>query len=306
MLLRYSRITLLLFSIALLSCEDKIHPELQSAKAILVVDGWLNNKPEAQYIILTQTQPYFDNVIPSGVSGALVTVTSNKGNVFTFNEDQINPGRYKWNAPTKSLFGIVGDTYTLNISLNGETFQSKSRMGRVPVIDSLTYDSDKRIGSKDSLTRGQFWSTDPLGPGDAYWIRAYKNKVLLSKPSEINIAYDGGLNPGGDADGVIFITPVRRKINSRDVDDSGKQLSPIVPGDSLNVQIHSITQEAFNYLTQVITQTDRPGGFQELFSRPLANVSTNISNTNKSGSSVVGFFNVSAVSQLGKKYVKKK
>jgi hypothetical protein len=54
----------------------------------------------------------------------------------------------------------------------------------------------------------------------------------------------------------------------------------------------------------VAIQTDRPGGFAELFSTPLANVSTNITNANVNGSKAVGFFNVSAVSSAGKKYVK--
>jgi hypothetical protein len=51
----------------------------------------------------------------------------------------------------------------------------------------------------------------------------------------------------------------------------------------------------------VIIQTDRPGGFAELFSTPLANVSTNVTNLDPNGTKAVGFFNVSAVSGLGKK-----
>jgi hypothetical protein len=74
----------------------------------------------------------------------------------------------------------------------------------------------------------------------------------------------------------------------------------------VNVQIHSITLASFNYLSELTIQTDRPGGFSELFAKPLANVSTNITNANANGSKVVGFFNVAAVSSLGKRYTKKK
>jgi hypothetical protein len=68
------------------------------------------------------------------------------------------------------------------------------------------------------------------------------------------------------------------------------------------VEIHSLSEASFTYLTQVAIQTDRPGGFAELFATPLANVSTNITNVNATGTKVVGFFNVASVSGLGRKF----
>ena len=152
------------------------------------------------------------------------------------------------------------------------------------------------------ITRAEFWATDPLGPGDAYWIRTFKNGLLLNKPSELNIAFDAGFSIGGQSDGVTFITPIRRRINPNEQDEDGVPLNPIENGDSLQVQIHSITPQAFTYLNEVAIQTDRPGGFQELFATPLANVSTNVINTNANGSKVLGFFNVAAVSAAGKRF----
>jgi hypothetical protein len=293
---------LAVFAVALLACEDKISPTLETAAPVLVVDAWINNKPEVQAIILNQSQPYFEAVLPTGVSGAVVNVTDDKGKVYAFNEDDKTPGNYLWKPQPNEVFGSVGRKYKLTVVVNGETFESSSYMGRVPLIDSITFDTEKRTSADEWVTRGQFWATDPPGPGDTYFIRTYKNGILLAKPSEINVAYDAGFSAGGDTDGVTFITPIRRGINSNDQDANGKALSPIISGDSLNVQVHSITLAAFNYLNEVAVQTDRPGGFQELFARPLANVSTNISNTNPRGSTVVGFFNVAAVSMAGKRY----
>jgi hypothetical protein len=59
--------------------------------------------------------------------------------------------------------------------------------------------------------------------------------------------------------------------------------------------------EAFNFLDQVMVQTDRNGGFAELFSPPLSNVSTNVTNTDPSGRRALGFFNVSAVAGRGRR-----
>ncbi len=291
-------------SLALVSCEDKISPTLENAAPILAVDAWINNKPGKQVVVLSQTQGYFDATNPPGITGALVTIINNSGKVYSFVEDPLSVGNYVWMPAANEVFGPVGQSYTLAIQLNGESFRASSRMGRVPAIDSISFETEKRIGSLDSITRAAFWATDPVGSGDTYWIRSFKNGVPLSKPQEINIAYDGGFSAGGVADGVVFITPIRRRINAVDKDANGKQLSPIAIGDSINVQIHSVTLAAFDYLNQVSIQTNRPGGFQELFSTPLANVSTNVTNTNINGSKAIGFFNVSAVSTAGKRYKK--
>jgi hypothetical protein len=291
--------------IAISSCEDRISPTLEPAAPILVVDAWINNRHETQTVILMQSQQYFDNTLPPGVKGATVTISDDHGNVYPFIEDDKNPGYYLWKPSGNAVFGTVGYKYKLNVQTGGETFQSETKMGRVPPIDSITYDKQQRIGSKDSVVRGEFWAVDPVGAGDAYFIRTYKNGVLLNKPSEINIAYDAGFSQGGKTDGVTFITPIRRGINSNDQDANGKNLSPIVAGDSLNVQIHSVSVQAFTYLNEVSIQTDRPGGFQELFSKPLANVSTNVSNVNTDGPKALGFFNVAAVSSAGKRYKNK-
>jgi hypothetical protein len=303
---RYKINVLLLATLAVIifACEDKINPTLESAEPILVVDAWVNNLPEPQTIVLTTTQPYFENTLPKGVSGAVITVTDNQNKIYVFNETD-KAGYYSWKPTGSEVFGKIGNSYMLNVKLNGETFTANSKMGRVPPVDSITFETEKETGGTKMITRGEFWATDPVGVGDAYWIKAFKNGVLLNKPSEINFAYDAGFSPGGKTDGVRFITPIRRGINSRDKDESPGatgNLSPFTNGDSINVQIHSITYASFNFLNQLTIQTDRPGGFSELFARPLANVSTNIVNNNPNGSKAVGFFNVATVSSLGKRY----
>jgi hypothetical protein len=285
----------------LFSCEDVIHPTLQNAAPILVVDAWINDRSETQVITLSLTQPYFEGALPPPATGAVVSVIDDQGKVFAFAESSSSPGTYQW-TPTAFDVLTAGAAYKLTIDFASERFEASSLMGRVPSIDSITFDTDKQLGSGDEITRAEFWATDPQGVGDAYWIRTYKNGVPLRKPSEINIAFDAGLSIGGQTDGVTFIAPVRRRINSNDEDANGARLSPIVSGDSIQVQLHSITVAAFSYLNEVGIQTDRPGGFAELFSTPLANVSTNIANTNPAGGKAVGFFNVSAVSSAGKRY----
>jgi hypothetical protein len=300
--------TITIFAGILFSCEDKINPTLEKADPILVVDAWINNLAGEQTIALSLTQPYLENVLPTGVSGASITVTDNQGKIYSFKESDKTAGNYVWKPSGNEVFGKIGNSYSLTVKYKNETFQAVSKMGRVPVIDSITFETEKETGGTKMITRGDFWATDPEGVGDTYWIKSFKNGVLLNKPTELNFAYDAGFDPGGKADGVVFIPPVRRRINSVDADETPGgtgNLSPFSDGDSVNVQIHSITYASFTYLDEVELQTNRPGGFSELFSRPLSNVSTNITNVNPNGSKAVGFFNVAAVSSLGKRYKKK-
>ncbi len=294
-------------SIALASCEDVINPNLEQANAELVVEAWLNNKPGDQVINLTRTQSYFDNTLPTGVTGAMVKVEDSEGEVMNFLEDSKNKGSYRWSPATPGeAFGVVGNGYKLSVVLGGETFESVSYMGRVPELDSISFRFEKSSAflPENSYT-SEFWARDLPGSGDTYWIRTYKNDTLLNKPSEISLAFDAGFSQGGNFDGVAFIPPIRSSINPSNEDKDGNALSPYLPGDSVYVEIHSITYATFTYLNEVVIQTDRPGGFGELFASPLSNVSTNIANVNPKGSKVVGFFNVAAVAGLGRKLIVK-
>jgi len=305
----WSGLLTLLLGLFFLSCEQVINPTLQSASPVLVVDAWVNNKLTKQVILLTQTQPYFDDAQPTGVSGAVVTVADlNDGTIYSFIENSNKKGSYEW-APSSGSLGAIGHNYKLSIVLSGETFEASSHMGRVPPIDSITFEKDVRNVEKDKIRyQGQFWARDPAGIGDTYWIKAVKNDTLLNKPSEINVAYDQSFSAGGgaktgDKDSIEFIQPIRRGITPDNSNVDGNP-SPFWPGDSVYVEINSITLAAFNYLNEVKVQTDRPGGFSELFARPIANVSTNVTNVNPKGSAVMGFFNVGAVSARGQKFIK--
>jgi len=300
----YTSFSLIAIVFALTSCETVIHPELQKAEDVLVVDAWINNKAGAQTIKVMMTQPYFDSTLPPGVSGATVQVENlTSGKVMMFNESSTK-GDYVWNpATTSERVGNPGDEFRLTILAKGETYEALSYMGRVPVIDSITFKFEEKNAFLPDSYIAEFWATDPAGSGDTYWIRATRNDTLLNNAGDINLAFDAGFSAGGNFDGVDFIPPIRQGISPYDTKDN-KILSPYEPGDSVYVEINSITIGAFNYLTEVVTQADREGGFAELFATPLANVSTNINNANPNGKKAVGFFNVAAISGAGKRLKK--
>ncbi|MCF0059102.1 DUF4249 domain-containing protein [Dyadobacter sp. CY356] len=300
-----ARLLLISLSVLLCACEDEVTLDTGSAEPILNIDAWINNKAETQIINLTLTQDYFDNDnLPPVASGAKVQITDQDGKVFEFIEDSTSrTGAYRWEPVNGQVLGVVGNSYILEVSYKGNVYTASSTMKRVPPVDSMTLSFEEGSGMIDDMYRAEFWGSDFAGKGDTYWIRAYKNGRLLNKPSEITTAYDAGTSSGSGFDGVTFITPVRLGANANDLDDDDRPKSPLVNGDSIYVEIHSINLSAFQYLAEVVTQADRQGGISELFtSSPLANVSTNIKNKSAGSAAVVGFFNVAAVSGRGKKF----
>lgn len=280
------------------SCDDQIYPELEDAPEIVVIDAWINNKAEDQIVNVTRTQPYFENTESKGIAGAEVFIIDNEGTRFDFVEG--DNGAYTW-AYTTETFGAVGNSYTLTVNVEGKTYTSTSAMNRVPAVDSVTFEfNEKDTFIQEDYYLAQFWSRDPVGFGDTYWIKSYKNEEFLSKPGEINIAWDAGFSAGGAIDGLIFIPPIRESINPYDEkeDEEDVFVSPFSDGDSIYVEIYSITHAAHNFLGQLGVQTDRPGGFAALFDTPLSNIPTNITNTTDD-ELVLGFFCVSAVEGNG-------
>jgi len=282
------------------ACEDEITPRLEDAPSIVIIDAWINNKPEPQVIKVLKTQEYFDNSIPPGVSGATVQVADENLKVYDFVETA--PGEYTWTPEAGETFGEVGLQYGLNVEVDGVMYNSISKLNAVPPVDSISFTFEEEDGPFPAGYFAEFWSRDLLGEGDTYWIKTFKNGVYQGKPSEINIAFDAGFSNGGSIDNLIFIPPIRFGVNSFEEDENGDFQAPYSQGDSIYVELHAITNEAFFFLSEVAFQTNRPGGFAELFATPLSNVVTNIIPSDEKVE-VVGFFNVSAVSGKGKKLV---
>jgi len=275
------------------SCEDVIDVDLEEGESQLTVDAWLTDQPENQIITLTFTQPYFNNNEPSPALNAVVNVVDNEGNTYNFT-DADNNGTYIWtpSTPTETLCKL-DNSYTLTVVFDGETYQANSTVNRVPQIDSIFYEfRDDELGGGDGYYAA-LYARDLEGIGDCYWIRTFKNGQYLNKPNEINVAFDAGFSEGGNIDGLIFITPIREGINPEPNPDADEPEAPYAVGDEIRVELYSISQEAFFFFQEVITQLNNGG----LFAAPSANVSTNIRNVNPNSSKKpVGFFGTAAVS----------
>jgi hypothetical protein len=297
---------LFLITILLLgSCEDIIDLELEQNDSQLVVDAWLNDQAGSQVIKLRRTIGYLDNSFTPEVTGASITVADINVSDSTINqlyifEDEDNDGDYVWTPSTPDERMIQeGQDYGLLIDLDGDQYVSLSKANRTIPIDSIAYEfRESEVGQPDGIY-AQIYAQDAVGEGDVYWIKTFKNGSFLNKGQEMNLAYDGAFGPGSNSDGILFITPIRFGINR--VADSGDEaiddddVPPYEIGDSIRVEIHSLTPEAFVHLVQAREQITQ--GDNGLFATPINNVPTNIFSENEGAKeNPIGFFCVSKVS----------
>lgn len=258
-----------------IGCEDPISVPSDFTEAQLVVDAWLTNEDQSQTIRLSQTVDYFAGGQPPGVSGADVRVCNDRTNqCFSFAED--GEGEYTWTPQVGQTLGQAGDTYTLRLEVNGNTFQAVTSSTRTARIDSiqLTFEEESLILAEGIY--GQVFAFDSLGRGDTYWIKAFKNGNLLNRPVENTIVWDATFDAGADVDGTYFIAPIRASIN--EIDDEGAFV-PYQSDDEIYVEVHSISQEAFRFLSIALEQIQNEG----LFAVPLANAKGNVTNTETGG-----------------------
>lgn len=289
---------LLLFflSAAFFTCEDPVELESRFVGPQLVVDAFLNNLSEPQVITLTESQDYYDNRLPTPVADAQVIVCETvdqqpTANCFIFAYE--GEGRYVWEpAFDGQTIGEIGTEFGLGIQRGDEQYAAVTTMPRTATIDSLSFQFEEEALGLDEGIYAQIYARDPVGQGDAYFIRSTINDTLLVRPSELALAFDATFSPGTNTDGVAFIFPIRFSINKTD-DDGGP--IPLVSGDHVAVEVLSISQEAYLFLRIVQEQVNN--GQSGLFDLPVANSPSNIFNV-ASGERILGFFNVGASARV--------
>lgn len=298
--MNFNKIAFFLLVISsLISCEDVIDFNLRAdGENQLVVDAWLNNTTDTQKIVLSYSQPYFDNAVPTMVRNARVYLVDEDKITYPFSEGN-EQGVYEFKPTSEAqTLNKIGKTYQLFVENDGQIFTSITKLNRVPTIDSVRYEFFQLpFAPSDTVNRqgyiAEFFARDFPGLGDTYWVKYKKNGVRDNSPAQITLAYDAGFSPGSQSDGLIFIQPIRRSINN------GPNLYQ--DGDEIEVELSSISNEAFFFLS-LVRQESSNGG---IFAVPSGNIPTNIVNVNKdSKEKALGFFAISAVSTFKTKVKK--
>ena len=278
---------LLLFAMMNLisSCEDVVQVKLDEGSKIIVIDAFVNDKPETQTVIVRENDTYFSNREAPPVSTAEVVLkdlTANKQYTFTYKSG----GRYEYDGSSQPAIAGINHLFELNVKIGSDTYTSLSTQKRTAVIDSISAiynDGSGGFGPTEPYYLCFLWARDKVDQtADYYWIKTYRNDTLFAEPGDLNVCIDGTGGPVYDssADTLDFTPPaVYLGFNS------------YKKGDQCKVEVHSVSRECYNFLIQAVTQIQNGG----LFATTPENVRTNISTPEGAVTKAIGWFNMAGV-----------
>lgn len=273
---------ILITSLALTSCEDVIQVKLDEGQKLLVVDAFLNDLRTNQVVKLSYTDSYFSGVNPPPITNGTVVLKDLTTNV-SYNFSNAGNGEYVFTINPTDTIARLNHAYQLEVNYDGNIYYSTAFQKRTTPIDSIQAEFQEETSFQKEGYDCKMWARDAVGPIiDYYWVKSYRNGILFNKGSQINLAVDGA--NGAGADGFIFSPPIANGITPR-----GEVFKL---NDVCRVEIHSISEETFRFLSQVISQTTNSG----LFATTPENVKTNIITPANAKTKAIGWFNMASVS----------
>lgn len=251
----------------LISCEDVIEVDLETAEPRLVIDAsidWIKNTSgNEQKIILTKTTGYYSETFPP-VSGAEITVTNSGNTVFYFTE---NPGTGEYICI--DFVPVIGETYTLNVFVEGEAYTATESLVGVPEIEENIEQNNTGGMAGDEVEITYYYQDD--GSQENYYLYSVTNSSHVAFPQ---YSIENDENSQGN------LTPVYYSHEDLEV------------GDVLNLRLYGISKNYYKYFRKILNAS---GNDDSPFSTTPAEVRGNINNQTDALNFPYGYFRLSEV-----------
>ncbi len=231
----------------LFGCEKVIDVDLNEANPEVVIEANLSNSISSAEVLLTKTGSYFGDTPIEDITGAVVLIENEFGSRVVL--DEVEAGVYR---ADRILFQ-EDVTYQLFVDVDGEKFESSSKLNSVVLIDSITYYFDEGFAFLDAGYIVKIYFVDPPEKNNYYRVKIFENDTLKNETEDL-IIFDDRLIDGQSLEvilrGIIF-----------------------EPDDTVSIQLISLDEGAYEYFHT----------FQELInvnpgSAAPANPTSNISN----------------------------
>jgi hypothetical protein len=242
---RYWRI-ILFSTVFFYSCKKIVTLKLDKAPAQFVIQGEVTNSPGPYTVTINQSANFYaDNIFPA-VSNAIIRISDNQGTTDSLTET--SPGKYT----THILQGEPGNTYTLSVRIQDQSYTAVSTMPEPVPLDSITFQTTSGFGEKRISAIVNF--QDPPGIKNHYQFLESINGQPFTKDM---FGFDDRLSDGK------YISNTLRM-------DSAY----LNKGDQLKVSMNCIDENVFNYFYQ-LDQSSGNGAFNSTASpaNPASNIS---------------------------------
>lgn len=261
--IKFLTLTIALF---LVGCEEVIHVNLDTAPPRLVIDAsidWVKNTSgNEQKIKLSTTTGYYSPEFPT-VSGATILVSNSTNVIFNFVE----------NAGTGEYFctnfqPVIGETYYLTITLNGETYTATETLMDVPNMEPTIVQNDKGGFGGDEVEILTYFQ-DNAAEQNYYLYNHTSSRVAFPQYQVENDKNDNG--------------------NRMTMYYANKDLKP---GDVLTIKLYGLSRRYSEYFKKLLTASGNDDG---PFATTPTKVRGNIINQTDSKNFAFGYFRLSEV-----------
>lgn len=301
------------FVIIFCTCVDPYTPNLKGYDLLLVVEGLITNEKAPYEVKLSKTIPS-QNSKPDVVSDAVVFISDETGNKITLK----NYGGGVYKTDSSVFIGTIGKTYILNISTSdGREYMSEPcKMIAVPEIDSIYFQKDEEYTNNQTETeRGiRIFLDSKKGSNFSNYFRwEYEEtwKFQLPTPKRYNYISESQIKPIPNAQNYCWKQEKSKEILNNSVSgEEGESIKkepiifiPSAKSDRLTLQYHilvkqySISKRECDFWSN-LKKVNESGG--DIFGSQPYPVISNVSNINDPNEEVLGYFQVSAVTQKGK------
>lgn len=221
---RFSYFSILLLAMSVFpACEKVINVDLLPSKEAIVIEATVTNSKLPFTVLISKTSPYFGTNAGNPVSGARVSIRTERGKTMYFTEK----------APGKYLLGNVlafpGFWYIIDVQCDGVTYTARSFMNEPVQIAELGFSYFNGFGLFDSGYKVSTFIRDPSNIENFYRLKYYVNGKALGNRGEITLYSDKLFD--GKPVGLAQRTIVFQKT------------------DTLTVELQSIDEAAYNYFS---------------------------------------------------------
>jgi len=322
--IKYS-ILFILFGL-LSACIKTINIDAGLGEIQVVVDGLLVYNPNDPAKLIPDTikigrsVDYLDNTSRPVINDAVVIVKDSLLQVLDTLKF-IGEGKYI----TSKIKPVIDGIYILNMYLStGEHYRASSYINRLADFRRLyAVDTIRTVGPVGPVPKGGFvvldaWDVAGQGDrnqGDNYRFKYFvKRKFNLDNPyfkKNLNTEWQFYYQPDnlilasessqGNRNPISIEAPFNLplKLAVMGVEPAILEDKPIYfPGDSIKVQIYSVTEEHLFFYNRLRTEllNGAGGGFSGLFATPIANVPTNVLGVN-TDKKALGWFGAASVAE---------
>lgn len=250
----------LIISFLLISCEEVVNVELEDSEPRLVIEASIiwqkGTRGSNQSIRLSQTSPFYQEEI-DGVENAQVSITSEDGDVFSFNHTQ---GGIYLNTDFKPALNM---RYDLEVLHENEVYTASEVLIPVTDIDYVEQTEGGGFSGEDIEIKAYY--TDPADEENYYLFRFSNENTSLE-------FYEDEFTNGNQIFGYY---------STEDIE----------PGDNIDIELQGISRNYYEYLFILRSQIGSNDGGP--FETMPATVKGNIINQTNRDSYPFGYFRLS-------------